>query len=64
MDTEPTRSNAVLQCGKVIGYVVDDEEGKPLLVDEHGMPVRKEHADRKPVPPLVDDDGRPRWVIP
>ena len=55
-------TNAVMQCGRVIGYVVDDEEGKPLLVDEHGVPVRAEHAHRKPVPPFVDEDGKPRWA--
>lgn len=55
-------TNAVEQCGKVIGYAVDDEEGRPLLVDEHGVPVRPDQADRKPVPPRFDGDGNPRWA--
>jgi hypothetical protein len=60
---KPPSSNAVMQCGKVIGYVVEDEEGRPLLVDEGGVPVRKEHAGRTPVPPAVNDDGSPRWAV-
>ena len=56
-------SNAVLQCGRIIGYAVSDEDGKPLLVDENGVPVRTEHAHRKPVAPAVDADGRPRWAV-
>lgn len=67
MDSESTAqgpdTNAVKQCGKVIGYVVNDEEGRPLLVDEHGVPVRKDQADRKPVPPRFDEDGNPRWAL-
>ena len=55
--------NAVMQCGKVIGYVVEDEDGKVMLVDEQGRPVKKEHAHRKPVPPRVDDDGNPQWAL-
>jgi len=51
-----------MQCGKLMGYAVEDEDGKPLLVDEQGVPVRKEHADRKPVPPSFDEDGNPRWA--
>ncbi len=56
-------SNAVMQCGKVIGYVVNDEQGRPLLVDENGIPVRGEQASRKPVPPARDAEGRPRWAL-
>ena len=56
-------SNAVLQCGRVIGYLVEDEDGRPLLVDERGMPVRKDQADCRPVPPAVDDEGNPRWAL-
>jgi hypothetical protein len=56
-------SNAVKQCGKVIGYAVNDEEGRPLLVDEHGIPVRKDQSDRRPVPPGFDEDGNPRWAM-
>ena len=67
MDSRPTdplqATNAVMQCGKVVGYVVDDEEGKPLLVDEQGRPVKREHAHRRPVPPHRDEDGNPRWVV-
>ena len=55
--------NALMQCGKVIGYLVDDEDGKVMLVDEHGRPVKKEHAHRKPVPPRIDDDGNPQWAV-
>ncbi len=65
MDPETSGSrpaNAVMQCGKLMGYAVEDEDGKPLLVDEQGVPVRKEHADRKPVPPSFDEDGNPRWA--
>ena len=56
-------SNAVMQCGRVIGYVVSDEQGDPLLVDENGIPVRDEHAHRRPVPPAVDAEGKPRWAL-
>ena len=56
-------SNAVMQCGKLIGYAVNDEEGRPLLVDENGVPVRSEHAGRRPVPPAVGADGTPRWAV-
>lgn len=56
--------NAVMQCGRIVGYVVSDEEGKPLLVDEDGRPVKAEHAHRKPVPPHVDDEGNPHWAHP
>ena len=59
----PPAANAVMQCGRVIGYAVDDEQGRPLLVDENGVPVRGEHANRKPVPPAVDDQGKPRWAL-
>lgn len=57
------RTNAVEQCGKVIGYAVNDEEGRPLLVDEHGIPVRKDQSHRKPVPPRIDEDGNPQWRV-
>lgn len=60
----PPASNAVMQCGRIVGYAVNDEEGRPLLVDEHGVPVRGEHGDRKPVPPRFDDAGRPVWAVP
>ena len=67
MDSErPTSdhpSDAVMQCGKVIGYVVDDEDGKVLLVDDEGRPVKPEHSHRKPVPPRLDDDGNPQWAV-
>lgn len=67
MDPEGTAhapaANAVLQCGKVIGYAVDDEEGRPMLVDEHGVPVRKDQSDRKPIPPRLDEDGNPVWAL-
>lgn len=59
----PQATNAVMQCGKVVGYVVNDEDGKVLLVDEQGRPVKKEHAHRKPVPPRLDDDGNPQWAV-
>jgi amidase len=62
-DQEVTASNAVRQCGRVIGYAVSDDEGRPMLVDENGMPVRGEHAHRKPVPPAVDSEGRPVWAV-
>ena len=61
--TAPPASNAVMQCGRVIGYAVNDDEGRPLLVDENGVPVRGEHADRRPVPPALDAEGRPRWAV-
>lgn len=60
---EGERSNAVEQCGRVIGYVVEDEEGKVMLVDEHGVPVRRDQSHRKPVPPRLDADGNPQWVV-
>ena len=56
-------SNAVLQCGKLVGYAVKDEEGRPLLVDENGVPVRADQADRRPLPPEVDGEGRPVWAV-
>lgn len=56
-------TNAIMQCGKVIGYAVNDEEGRPLLVDEHGIPVRTDQADRKPVPPRLDEKGHPQWAV-
>ena len=56
-------SNAVEQCGKVIGYAVKDEQGRTLLVDENGSPVRADQAHLKPVPPRVDEDGNPQWVL-
>jgi hypothetical protein len=55
--------NAVMQCGKVVGYVVEDEDGKVLLVDEQGRPVKQEHSHRRPVPPRLDDDGNPQWAV-
>jgi hypothetical protein len=55
-------TNAVEQCGRVIGYVVEDEDGRPMLVDERGVPVRRDQADRKPVPPRLDEDGNPVWA--
>jgi len=55
-------TNAVEQCGKVIGYAVTDEDGRPLLVDEHGVPVRNDQSHLKPVPPRLDEDGSPRWA--
>lgn len=61
--TDAGSANAVMQCGKVIGYAVTDEEGRPLLVDEHGVPVRPDQADRKPVPPAFDENGKPRWAM-
>jgi hypothetical protein len=61
--SEVERSNAVEQCGRVIGYAVKDEEGQVLLVDEHGVPVRRDQAHRKPVPPRFDADGNPQWVV-
>jgi amidase len=61
--TREDASNAVMQCGRVIGYVVNDEDGRPMLVDEHGVAVRSEHAHRTPVPPAVDADGNPRWAV-
>ena len=61
--TSAQTGNAVMQCGKVIGYVVDDEDGKPLLVDEQGRPVKPEHSHRKPVPPRLDDAGNPQWAV-
>ena len=57
------RSNAVEQCGKVIGYAVKDEQGRTLLVNEQGVPVREDQADRRPVPPRLDEDGNPQWVL-
>ncbi|MGI8946029.1 MAG: hypothetical protein ACR2GL_07320 [Thermoleophilaceae bacterium] len=65
MDRDPATppGNAVMQCGKLIGYAVEDEDGRPLLVDEKGVPVRKEHADRRPVPPLVDEHGTAHWAV-
>ena len=60
---EAAPSNAVLQCGKVIGYLVEDDEGRPLLVDERGAPVREDQAGRRPVPPALDEHGKPRWVL-
>ena len=56
-------TNAVMQCGKVIGYAVEDEDGKPLLVDEDGRPVKQEHAHRTPVPPRIDEHGNPQWAV-
>ena len=56
-------SNAVMQCGKLVGYAVSDEEGNPLLVDGDGVPVRGDQAHRRPVPPAVDAEGRPRWAL-
>jgi hypothetical protein len=55
-------TNAIEQCGKVIGYAVNDEEGRPMLVDAQGVPVRKDQSDRKPVPPRFDDAGNPVWA--
>lgn len=63
MDSGTKPGNAVEQCGKLIGYAVTDEEGKPLLVDEQGVPVRQDHAHRKPVPPALDENGDPRWAV-
>jgi hypothetical protein len=60
---EGERTNAVEQCGRVIGYAVQDEEGRMMLVDEHGVPVRRDQSDRKPVPPRLDADGNPLWVV-
>ena len=61
--TSPQASKAVMQCGKLIGYAVEDEDGKPLLVDEDGRPVKQEHAHRTPVPPRIDDHGNPQWAV-
>jgi hypothetical protein len=52
-----------MQCGKVIGYAVNDEEGRPLLVDEHGVPVRADQSHRRPVPPRLDENGDPQWAV-
>ena len=60
---EGERGNAVEQCGRLVGYAVEDEDGKMMLVDEHGVPVRKDQAHRKPVPPRLDADGNPQWVV-
>ena len=59
----PQASNAVMQCGKLIGYVVEDEDGKALLVDGDGRPVKQEHAHRTPVPPRIDEHGNPEWAV-
>ena len=61
--THPPATNAVMQCGKVIGYAVKDEEGRPLLVDEHGVPVRADQSHLKPVPPGFDENGDPLWAL-
>ena len=61
--SEGERTNAVEQCGRVIGYAVEDEEGRMMLVDEHGVPVRRDQSHRKPVPPRVDAEGNPQWVV-
>ena len=45
-----------------LGYAVNDEEGRPMLVDAQGVPVRKDQSDRKPVPPRFDDEGKPVWA--
>ncbi len=63
MDSETKPGNAIEQCGKLVGYAVTDEEGRPLLVDENGVPVREDQAHRKPVPPARDEDGNPRWAL-
>ena len=57
------RSNAVEQCGRLVGYAVKDEDGKMMLVDEHGVPVREDQAHRTPVPPRLDADGNPQWAV-
>lgn len=58
----PRHTNAVEQCGRLVGYAVKDEDGQTILVDEHGVPARKDQAHRRPVPPAFDEDGRPRWA--
>ncbi len=61
--TRPPPANAIMQCGKVIGYAVNDEKGRPLLVDEHGVPVRADQSHRRPVPPRFDENGDPQWAV-